>query len=54
MPQVVLAYAVNQPLNIFPLIAARSGAEFKDNAAALDIKLTAAEIAWLELKTGER
>ncbi len=54
VPQVALAYAVNQPLNIFPLIAARSGAEFRDNAAALEIKLTAAELAWLELKTDER
>ena len=50
LPQVALAYVVNQPLNIFALVGCRTGAEFEANTAALDLRLTGEEIAWLELK----
>jgi aryl-alcohol dehydrogenase-like predicted oxidoreductase len=50
LPQVALAYVLSQPLNIFALIGCRTGAEFADNVVALDVQLTADEIAWLELE----
>jgi hypothetical protein len=49
LPQVALAYVLGQPLNIFALVGWRSGAEFAENVAALDVQLTADEMAWLEL-----
>jgi aryl-alcohol dehydrogenase-like predicted oxidoreductase len=50
LSQVALAYVMNQPLNIFALVGCRTGAEFENNVVALDVQLTAEEIAWLELK----
>jgi aryl-alcohol dehydrogenase-like predicted oxidoreductase len=48
LPQVALAYVLNQDLNIFALVGSESGAEFADNAAASEIELSAEEMAWLE------
>jgi aryl-alcohol dehydrogenase-like predicted oxidoreductase len=50
LPQIAVAYVMNQPLNIYALIGARTVEEFRDNAAALDIELGAGELAWLELR----
>lgn len=50
LPQIALAYVLSQPLNIFALVGCLSGAEFKENLAAGQIKLTVEEMAWLELK----
>jgi aryl-alcohol dehydrogenase-like predicted oxidoreductase len=50
LPQVALAYVLSRPLNIFALIGCRTGAEFADNVVALDVQLTAGEMAWLELE----
>jgi aryl-alcohol dehydrogenase-like predicted oxidoreductase len=49
LPQVALAYVLSQPLNVFALVGSRNGAEFADNVVALDVRLAADEIAWLEL-----
>ncbi len=46
--QVAMAYVMSQPLNIFALVGCRTIKEFRDNTAALDVKLTSEEIAWLE------
>jgi aryl-alcohol dehydrogenase-like predicted oxidoreductase len=51
LPQVALAYVLSQPLNIFALVGCQSGAEFKANMEASQVRLTPAEIAWLELKS---
>jgi aryl-alcohol dehydrogenase-like predicted oxidoreductase len=51
LPQLGLAYVLNQPLHIFALVGARTSAEFMENLSALDIHLTAAEMAWLNLET---
>ena len=48
--QVALAYVLHQPFLTLPLVAAYSADEFKACADALDIALTAADIAWLDLK----
>ncbi len=54
VPLIANAYIFNQPQDIFPLIAARSGEECAENIKAMNVELTPTEIAWLELKTDER
>ncbi len=49
--QVALAYALNQDLSIFPLVAAFTPGEIQELAAAVDVTLTPAELAWLDLGT---
>jgi len=51
VPQIALAYILSQPLNIFPLVGCRSVEEFDANVGAIDIELTAPEIAYLELES---
>jgi aryl-alcohol dehydrogenase-like predicted oxidoreductase len=48
VPQVALAYVMSQPLNLFALVAHESRDELATNMAALDLKLTPDELAWLE------
>ena len=48
--QIALAWVLNSPLNVFPLVGARSEEEFTQNEAALDLKLTPQEMAWLNLE----
>ena len=54
VPQVALAYVLSQPLNIFALVGCRSGAEFRDNLAASELRLTPEESAWLDLRSDSR
>ncbi len=51
LPQLGLAYVLSQPLPIFALVGARTPDEFAENLPALDIQLTPAELAWLNLET---
>ena len=51
VPQISLAYILNQPLNVFPIVGAASRAELEETVASADIALNPAELAWLE--TGE-
>lgn len=50
LTQIALAYILNQGLDIFALVGCRSADEFAINAAALDIRLTPDEVAWLDLR----
>lgn len=50
VPQLALAWVLNQPLNIFALVGARTPDEFHANAQALAITLTPAELAYLDLQ----
>ena len=50
IPQVAMAYVMSQPLNIFALTGTQHASEFAANLDASEIKLTQAEIDWLELK----
>ena len=50
VPQIALAYILRSPLNVFPLIGAATGEEFAQNLAALDLLLSDAERAWLNLE----
>ncbi len=46
--QVALAYVLSQPLHIHALVGCNTGAEFAENVAASEVRLTPAELAWLE------
>ena len=46
--QLGLAYVLSQPMNIFALVGNRSVSDFQSNNAAMELELTADELAWLE------
>lgn len=50
IPQIAMAYVMNQPLNLFALVGAQNGDEFRANIVALETKLTNDEMAWLDLR----
>lgn len=50
IPQIAMAYVLNQPLNLFALVGSQSGAEFQANLVALETKLTNQEMDWLDLR----
>jgi aryl-alcohol dehydrogenase-like predicted oxidoreductase len=50
VPQIALAYVLAQPeLDLFPIVGAANADEIAANVAALEIALTADELAWLDL-----
>jgi aryl-alcohol dehydrogenase-like predicted oxidoreductase len=53
LAQVALAYVLSQPLDIYALVGCANADEFAANAAAASLRLTPAELAWLDLR-GER
>jgi aryl-alcohol dehydrogenase-like predicted oxidoreductase len=50
IPQIALAYVLNQPLNIFALVGCQNGTEFRANVEAMEVRLTPDELAWLDLR----
>jgi aryl-alcohol dehydrogenase-like predicted oxidoreductase len=48
LPQIALAYVLNQPQDIYALIACWTPEEVTDNVGSLAIRLTAKELKWLE------
>ena len=54
VPQIATAYVLSVPLNIFALVGCNNAAEFADNVAASNVRLTLQEIAWLELRSDTR
>ena len=48
--QIALAFVMNQPMNTFALVSCADRAQFAANVAALDLKLTPQEMAYLDLK----
>jgi len=50
LPQIVLAWMIHSPMNVFPLTGAATGDEVRQNAAAADIELTEEEVAYLDLR----
>jgi aryl-alcohol dehydrogenase-like predicted oxidoreductase len=54
IPQVAMAYLMNQGLNIFPLVGSKAPQHFEANMRAMSIRLTDAEISWLDLTQDER
>jgi aryl-alcohol dehydrogenase-like predicted oxidoreductase len=54
VPQVAMAYLMNQGLNIFPLVGSTTPEHFEANTRATSIRLTGSEIRWLDLTEEER
>ena len=54
VPQIALAFIVNQQLDLYAIIGVLHPDECKSNIEALDIELTPNEMAWLDLKTDSR
>jgi aryl-alcohol dehydrogenase-like predicted oxidoreductase len=50
VPQIAMAWVMNQPLNIFALIGCMTPEEFKQNLEAATLKLTPEECVWLNLE----
>lgn len=50
VPQIALAWVLNQEIQVFPLASARSGERMAENVRALDISLSWEELAWLNLE----
>lgn len=48
--QVALAWVLNQPMNVFPLVGGATPDEVKSNCDALDVTLTPDQLAWLNLE----
>jgi len=48
LPQIALAYVLNQPQDIYALIACWTSEEVADNIKALGIELSVDELEWLE------
>ena len=53
VPQLVLAFMFASPLNVFPIVGAANGDEFKQNVDAFDLVLSEAERAWLDLEVDD-
>jgi len=54
VPQIAVAYIMNQPLNVFALVGVANRDEFKANTDACNLKLTKEEVEWLDLRRDER
>jgi aryl-alcohol dehydrogenase-like predicted oxidoreductase len=50
MPQIALAYVLNYPLNIFPLVGSANNDELDANVQAVETELTPEEMAYLDLR----
>ena len=53
IPQVAMAYILNQPLNVFAIVGAANRNELKSVTDIVDVQLTPEELAWLNLETEE-
>jgi aryl-alcohol dehydrogenase-like predicted oxidoreductase len=54
LPPLATAFVMSQPMTIFGLVGCRNGSEFKENLAAMELRLTPEELDWLELKRDDR
>ncbi len=54
VPQIALAWVLQQPLNIFALVGCETPDEFKANCDALELQLNETELAWLDLRRDSR
>jgi aryl-alcohol dehydrogenase-like predicted oxidoreductase len=54
VPQVALAYAFSQPLNLFAIAGGESRDEVAANVAAAEVRLPAETLAWLDLQQETR
>ena len=54
VPQIALAFILNQPVNVFTLVGVLHPDECKANIEVLNLKLTQDELDWLDLKQDSR
>lgn len=54
IPQIAMAFILDCPMNVFPVIGAETREEMESSIGALEIKLTPAEVEWLDLKSDRR
>jgi aryl-alcohol dehydrogenase-like predicted oxidoreductase len=54
VPQLAMAWIMNQPLNTYALVGAANEQELAATIAGAELKLSADECAWLDLKTDAR
>lgn len=54
VPQVAMAWILNQPIEVYALVGAASPEEIEANAAVASLELTQAEIDWLDLRADKR
>lgn len=52
--QIAVAWVLNQPLNLFPLVGPRNAQEVAQNVEAAALQLTEAECRWLNLEQEDR
>ncbi len=50
VPQIALAYVLHAPLDVYPQVGAANGDEFAQSVEALELSLTEAQRAWLNLE----
>lgn len=50
IPQVAMAFIMDSPLNVYPIIGAANRSEIESSLGAANVKLTAREAAYLDLK----
>ncbi len=48
--QIAVSWVLNQPLNVYALLAPQTAEEVRLNVEAMELKLTQAELDWLDLK----
>lgn len=51
VPQVAMAYVLNQPMDVYALVGCATPEEFADSVEVLNLKLSADELAWLDLSS---
>ena len=54
IPQIALAYILNGDMNVFPVTGSETSEEIRSGAGSLNIRLTPAEKAWLNLESDDR
>ncbi|MEJ7838138.1 MAG: aldo/keto reductase [Thermomicrobiales bacterium] len=54
VPRMAMAYVQNQPLDIYALVGCQKASEFADNVEGLSLKLSQAEVDWLDLTSDEQ
>jgi aryl-alcohol dehydrogenase-like predicted oxidoreductase len=50
VPQIALAFLLAQGLDLYALVSCASGEELQENIDAFEIRLSAAEVKWLDLE----
>jgi aryl-alcohol dehydrogenase-like predicted oxidoreductase len=54
VPQIALAYVLGSRMNVYPIVGAASREEFAANVEASAVKLSDAEMKWLNLESDTR